>query len=123
MALTETHPDAPAPGLPIPPDRQRRVEVRYMIGGPASDERCLRAMHGRVLDAVGVIIRDLAVDPSSLIARTVRCGGDTPALLLCPPGRERVFGRIVALVTEGLTELDLNMALIWWSDNHPAEAR
>jgi hypothetical protein len=62
-----------------------------------------------VLTAVAVILEDLAIDAEALRVREIACGGVALALVVRTP---HPAGRVVAIVREGLTAYDLNLALL-----------
>lgn len=92
----------------LDPADLRRVSVGYTCRREQVDcpERVIASANA--LDAVGVILFDLQVDPAAVAATEILADGRRPALLLAPKGKT---GRVVAIVREGLSFHELTLAL------------
>jgi hypothetical protein len=110
-----------APPAPRDAAAIRDVAVHYAFG-PAMPGFGGRRWRAAAVEAVGVILGDLGAHPDSLIVRTVQCGGPTPALLLAPAGRARP-ARVVAFIPAGLSELELQLGLMWWATHGADDLR
>jgi len=87
----------------------RDVAVGYTARGGGSYVGARVMPQIDVAGALAIILEDLAVDVADLRVDEIVCDGRRPVLMLHPAG---CLPRVVAIVRCGLTELDLNLALL-----------
>lgn len=93
-------------------DTPRDVAVGYTArhGGSYAASRSLTGVS--VLEATAIILEDLAIPAEHLVVREIACGEPRALALMIRAVGSRP-GRVVAIVKQGLTEHDLNLALLF----------